>query len=51
MQSYVDDLKKNQVTHVVRVCEPTYSTEKLEQNGIGVIDLSFSDGSPPPQEV
>jgi len=51
MQSYIDDLKKYQVTHVVRVCEPTYATEKLEQNGIGVMDLSFSDGTPPPQEV
>jgi len=51
MQSYIDDLKKYGVTNIVRVCEPTYATDKLEQNGIGVIDLSFSDGSPPPQEV
>ena len=51
MGNYLEDLKRYNVSVVVRVCEATYSPEKLNSNGISVVDLSFPDGSPPPQEV
>jgi len=44
-------LKKHDVHVVVRVCEPTYSTEELQKNGISVIDLAYDDGTSPPNEV
>ena len=31
------ELKKHQVFDVVRVCEPTYTTKQLEDNGINVL--------------
>lgn len=36
---------------VVRVCEPTYKTDKLLAEGIGVTELQFDDGTPPPHEI
>lgn len=33
------ELKKNNVSTVVRVCEPSYETEELESQGISVRDL------------
>lgn len=51
MSNYIEELKKYDVGHVVRVCEPTYSTAKLESVGITVVDLHFADGTPPPPEV
>jgi protein tyrosine phosphatase type 4A len=51
MGNYLEDLKRFNVSVVVRVCEATYSPEKLKSEGINVVDLSFPDGSPPPQQV
>lgn len=51
MGNYMEQLKKYGVSHVVRVCEATYSTEKLKNIGIEVVDLLFPDGTPPPPEV
>ncbi|OQR78652.1 protein tyrosine phosphatase type IVA 1-like [Tropilaelaps mercedesae] len=51
LPSYVEELKRRQVTDVVRVCEPTYRTELLEREGIKVHDLQFEDGSPPPARI
>lgn len=48
---YLKELKKYNVTDVVRVCEPSYTTDKLTEAGITVHDWSFDDGSSPPQEV
>ena len=47
----VQELKRYKVVVVVRVCEATYSPDKLLNGGIQVIDLSFPDGQPPPQQV
>ncbi|XP_014672904.1 PREDICTED: protein tyrosine phosphatase type IVA 2-like isoform X1 [Priapulus caudatus] len=46
-----EQLKVKGVKDVVRVCEPTYNTEPLEQEGIRVMDWCFDDGSPPPDKV
>ncbi|XP_017478941.1 PREDICTED: protein tyrosine phosphatase type IVA 1 isoform X1 [Rhagoletis zephyria] len=49
---YITELKKNNVSTVVRVCEPSYNTDELEAQGITVKDLAFEDGTfPPPQVV
>lgn len=37
VERYVEDLGKFNAGVVVRVCEPTYNTDKLEQKGIKVI--------------
>jgi len=51
MGTYVEELIRYKVATLVRVCESTYSPEKLSKNGIQVVDLSFADGQAPPQEV
>jgi len=51
MSTYIDDLISNGVTTVVRICEATYSAEKIRKNGIDVVDLNFPDGQAPPQDV
>lgn len=42
---------KNNVTDVVRVCEPTYSKRTLEESGIHVHDWLFPDGEGPPEVI
>lgn len=51
LPSYIDVLKKKHTVCVVRACEPTYDSKPLEDAGIRVIDLPFSDGQPPPAEI
>lgn len=51
MTRYIQELKKHQVFDIVRVCEPTYATKQLEENGINVLDLPFDDGTAPPPDV
>ncbi|XP_063217453.1 PRL-1 phosphatase-like [Bacillus rossius redtenbacheri] len=51
IHNYIQELKKHNVKDVVRVCEPSYNTDKLKKEGINVYDLEFDDGSPPPDEV
>ncbi|KAL5282156.1 PTP4A1 family protein [Megaselia abdita] len=48
---YITELKKNNVSTVVRVCEPSYKTDELIQQGINVKDLAFEDGTFPPQLI
>lgn len=51
MDKFIEELKKHNVKDVVRVCEPTYNTNRLGQEGISVMDLPFDDGTPPPDDV
>jgi len=51
VHAYVEMLKSRSVVAVVRACDPSYSTEPMEEAGIKVIDLPFADGDPPPNEV
>jgi hypothetical protein len=41
---YVEEFKGLQVSIVIRCCQPTYSPQKLLQNGILLVDLPFKDG-------
>lgn len=49
--AYVNKLKTLGVTDVVRACEPTYSREKFEKEGIQVHEMTFADGGAPPEEL
>ncbi|XP_058124831.1 PRL-1 phosphatase isoform X2 [Anopheles ziemanni] len=48
---YISELKKHNVSIVVRVCEPSYKTDELAKNDIIVRDLAFEDGTFPPNEI
>uniref|UniRef100_A0A1L8DM13 Protein tyrosine phosphatase iva1 n=1 Tax=Nyssomyia neivai TaxID=330878 RepID=A0A1L8DM13_9DIPT len=49
--TYILELKKHDVSTVVRVCEPSYKIDELKTQGIAVRDLAFEDGTFPPQNV
>mmetsp|Transcript_67910 Transcript_67910/g.122356 ORF Transcript_67910/g.122356 Transcript_67910/m.122356 type:complete len:179 (-) Transcript_67910:254-790(-) len=49
--SYVQELKAFGVTDVVRTCEPTYSADNFENEGIRVHEMTFPDGAAPPEET
>jgi protein tyrosine phosphatase type 4A len=49
--TYIQELKKHNVTAVVRVCEPSYKTEELKDAGISVFDLEYNDGTFPPNDI
>uniref|UniRef100_A0A7S2XBN4 protein-tyrosine-phosphatase n=1 Tax=Lotharella oceanica TaxID=641309 RepID=A0A7S2XBN4_9EUKA len=51
LDQYLKELKKEHVTTLVRTCEPSYSVDKLTAAGIGVKELPFKDGAPPPEKV
>lgn len=48
---YIGELKKHNAQDVVRVCESSYSTAKLQQEGIRVLDWAFDDGTSPPNDI
>mmetsp|Transcript_10863 Transcript_10863/g.19019 ORF Transcript_10863/g.19019 Transcript_10863/m.19019 type:complete len:169 (-) Transcript_10863:686-1192(-) len=48
---YIKELQKANVKHLVRVCDPTYSTEALEREGIQVHHWPFPDGHSPPDHI
>jgi protein tyrosine phosphatase type 4A len=41
---YLEEFQRYNVTHIVRCCQPTYNTQKLNEQGIQVHDLPFKDG-------
>ena len=51
LPKYIAILKEHKVTHLVCATDPTYKTDDLAQSGVTFTELSFSDGSPPPQEI
>ena len=50
-RSCPQELKKENVGCVVRVCDSTYDRTKLETIGIQVNDWPFPDGDPPPDAI
>lgn len=48
---YRNELKQRNVHHLVRVCEPTYSTNLFTEADINVFDWFFPDGANPPSWV
>jgi protein tyrosine phosphatase type 4A len=51
VEAYIQEFKKYNVKHLVRACESSYSTARVEAAGVRVHDLAFPDGSPPPDAV
>ncbi|XP_032810702.2 protein tyrosine phosphatase type IVA 1 [Petromyzon marinus] len=51
LNKFIEELKKYNVTTVVRVCEVTYDKSPVEQQGISVFDWSFDDGAPPSNKI
>eukprot|EP00055_Hartaetosiga_balthica_P000622 m.137060 g.137060 ORF g.137060 m.137060 type:complete len:160 (+) comp11232_c0_seq1:199-678(+) len=48
---YLEELKKHNVTQLVRVTNPSYNTSSIEAAGINVNDWPFEDGAPPTDEI
>jgi len=48
---YMREMKRNNVTDIVRVCEPTYETDDLKNAGITLHDMAYDDGTSPPDLV
>jgi len=48
---YLKEMKKNNVTHLARACDPSYSIDPLINSGIKVYELSFPDGGFPSDSV
>ncbi|KAI9364069.1 protein-tyrosine phosphatase-like protein [Pilaira anomala] len=48
---YLEEFTKYNITHIVRCCQPTYSTAQFIERGIEVHDLPFKDGGVPPPNV
>lgn len=48
---YLKELKKHNVTDLVRACEGTYSRESVQAAGIHVHELEFPDGEPPDADI
>ncbi|RKP09179.1 dual specificity protein phosphatase CDC14B, partial [Thamnocephalis sphaerospora] len=48
---YLQKFKELNVTHIARVCEPTYNARRVEDVGIHVHDWAFEDGGLPPAPI
>lgn len=48
---YLRELKRQNVTDLVRVCDPTYSREAVERQNIRIHEMLFPDGDGPPENV
>lgn len=51
MPTYIQQLQKKNVKHLVRVCDKTYRTDVLELARITTMAIPFDDGDKPPQGV
>jgi len=48
---YLKEMKKQNVSHLARACDPSYPIEALTEAGIKVHELSFPDGGFPSDAV
>jgi len=48
---YIREMKRHNVTHVVRVCEPTYLASELSTAGITLHEMEYKDGTSPSNEL
>lgn len=51
LPDYIQTFEQFNVTVVARTCDPSYSTQTLEQAGIDVEELGFPDGAGPPEAI
>ena len=48
---YIKECRRNYVTDIVRVCEPTYLGNELTNAGIKLHEMAYEDGHSPPDPV
>ena len=48
---YIKECRRNYVTDIVRVCEPTYLGNELTNAGIKLHEMAYDDGTSPPDPV
>lgn len=48
---YIKEMRKQSVTDIVRVCEPTYLAGELTTAGIQLHEMEYTDGTSPPKEL
>eukprot|EP00584_Thalassiosira_punctigera_P011111 CAMPEP_0172528272 /NCGR_PEP_ID=MMETSP1067-20121228/2717_1 /TAXON_ID=265564 ORGANISM="Thalassiosira punctigera, Strain Tpunct2005C2" /NCGR_SAMPLE_ID=MMETSP1067 /ASSEMBLY_ACC=CAM_ASM_000444 /LENGTH=233 /DNA_ID=CAMNT_0013312153 /DNA_START=273 /DNA_END=971 /DNA_ORIENTATION=+ len=48
---YIRECRRNHVTDIVRVCEPTYLGSELTSAGIQLHEMAYEDGHSPPEPV
>eukprot|EP01112_Ceratiomyxa_fruticulosa_P020957 TRINITY_DN7278_c0_g1_i1.p1 TRINITY_DN7278_c0_g1~~TRINITY_DN7278_c0_g1_i1.p1 ORF type:complete len:551 (+),score=75.02 TRINITY_DN7278_c0_g1_i1:1317-2969(+) len=48
---YINELKRHNIKHLVRACDPTYGIEPLRSAGIEVHDMPFPDGGFPTDSI
>jgi len=48
---YIKEMRKQSVTDVVRVCEPTYLAGELTAAGIQLHEMEYTDGTSPPKDL
>ncbi|KAL7480399.1 hypothetical protein ACHAW6_006090 [Cyclotella cf. meneghiniana] len=48
---YIKECRRNHVTDVVRVCEPTYLGAELQSAGIQLHEMAYEDGHSPSEDV
>eukprot|EP00759_Apiculatamorpha_spiralis_P017563 PhF_6_TR23752/c0_g1_i4/m.33201/K18041/PTP4A; protein tyrosine phosphatase type IVA len=51
LSAYIKEMQRHNVSHLVRVCGPTYKSDIVEKAGIVVHSWQFDDGAPPPKET
>lgn len=52
LSNYIRDMKRNNVTNVVRVCEPTYIADsELDTAGISLHEMQYENGTLPSPEL
>lgn len=51
IDKYIEAMKAKSVKKVVRACEPSYSITPLENEQMKVVEMPFSDGSPPSDDI
>jgi len=48
---YIKECRRNHVTDIVRVCEPTYLGSELTSAGIQLHEMAYEDGQSPPEPI
>eukprot|EP01036_Dinobryon_divergens_P027143 gene27143-35867_t len=48
---YIKECKRQNVRHIVRISEPSYSKEEVENAGIKLHEMYYPDGQSPPAQI